>query len=156
MSLNLVTYFTKSLMSTPIRFFEEEFVPYGKQPASEYAVVKTSREGILRSVADDVSKLVGLTDNEIAYILGMTPRNLHRIQGEKRLGTDASERLLLLRNVLIHALDTFEGKENVVRHWLRTPIIELNEQSPLQMMDTVTGFGLVDNVLGRLDYGLPA
>lgn len=143
-------------MSTPVRFFEEEFVPYGKQPASEYAVVKTSREGILRSVADDVSDLVGLTDNEIAYILGMTPRNLHRIQGEKRLATDASERLLLLRNVLIHALDTFEGKETVVRHWLRTPIAELNDQTPLQMMDTVTGFGLVDNVLGRLDYGLPA
>ncbi|OJV19005.1 MAG: hypothetical protein BGO21_01910 [Dyadobacter sp. 50-39] len=143
-------------MSTPVRLFEEEFVPYGKQPASEYAVVKTSREGILRSVADDVSDLVGLTDNEIAYILGMTPRNLHRIQGEKRLATDASERLLLLRNILIHALDTFEGKENVVRHWLRTPIAELNDQTPLQMMDTVTGFGLVDNVLGRLDYGLPA
>lgn len=142
--------------SPPIRFVEEEFVPYGKQPASEYAVVKTSREGILRSVADDISDLVGLTDNEIAYVLGMTPRNLHRIQGEKRLATDASERLLLLRNVLIHALDTFEGKENIVRHWLRTPVIELNDQSPLQMMDTVTGFALVDSVLGRLDYGLPA
>ena len=144
-------------MSTPpIRFFEEEFVPYGRQPASEYAVIKTSREGIMRSVADEVSNLVGLTANEIAYVLGMTPRNLHRIQGEKRLGTDASERLLLLRNVLIHALDTFEGKENVVRHWLRTPVTALNDQSPLQMMDTVTGFGLVNDVLGRLDYGLPA
>jgi putative toxin-antitoxin system antitoxin component (TIGR02293 family) len=144
------------MSAPPIRFFEEEFVPYGKQPASEYAVIKTSREGILRSVADEISDLVGLTDNEIAYVLGMTPRNLHRIQGEKRLGTDASERLLLLRNVLIHALDTFGGKENVVRHWLRTPINALNDQSPLQMMDTVTGFGLVDDVLGRLDYGLPA
>jgi putative toxin-antitoxin system antitoxin component (TIGR02293 family) len=64
--------------------------------------------------------------------------------------------LLLLRNVLIHALDTFEGKENVVKYWLRTPISELNDQSPLQLMDTVTGFGIVEDVLGRLDYGLPA
>ena len=157
MSLNLVTYFTENVMSLPpTRFVEEEFVPYGKQPASEFLVVKKSREGLMRSVADEVSDLVGMTDNEIAYVLGMTPRNLHRIQGEKRLGTDASERLLLFRNVIIHALDTFEGKENVVRHWLRTPISELNDQTPLQMMDTVTGFGLVDNVLGRLDYGLPA
>jgi hypothetical protein len=30
--------------------------------------------------------LVGLTDNEIAYVLGMTPRNLHRIQADKKLG----------------------------------------------------------------------
>jgi putative toxin-antitoxin system antitoxin component (TIGR02293 family) len=86
----------------------------------------------------------------------MTARNLHRISADKRLGTDASERLLLLKNILIHALDTFEGKETVVRNWLRTPINELNDQTPLQMMDTVTGFSLVDDVLGRLDYGLPA
>lgn len=144
------------MAAPPIRFFEDEFVPYGRQPATEFAVIRTSREGVLRSAADEVGGLVGLTDNEIAYVLGMTPRNLHRIQAEKRLGTDASERRRLLRNVLIHSLDTFEGKENVVRHWLRTPIAELNDQSPLQLMDTVTGFGLVDDVLGRLDYGLPA
>nr|WP_295929609.1 antitoxin Xre/MbcA/ParS toxin-binding domain-containing protein [uncultured Dyadobacter sp.] len=143
-------------METPIRFFQEEFVPYGKKPASDFAVINTSREGVLRGVADDVSRLVGLTDNEIAHVLGMTPRNLHRIEAEKRLSTDASERLLLLRNVLLHALDTFEGKENIVRHWLRTSVSELNDQSPLQLMDTVTGFGLVEQVLGRLDYGLPA
>ncbi len=136
--------------------FRDEFVPYGSTPASDFNLIQTSRQGILRSTADDVAKLVGLTDNEIAYVLGMTPRNLHRIQPEKRLGTDASERLLLLKNILIHALDTFEGKDAIVRIWLRTPVSELNDQSPLQLMDTLTGFGLVEDVLGRLDYGLPA
>ena len=143
-------------MEATVRMFREEFVHYGKAPATDFNLIQTSREGVLRSAADEVSDLVGLTDNEIAYILGMTPRNLHRIQGDKKLGTDTSERLLLLRNVLIHALDTFEGKQNTVRNWLRTPIAELNDQSPIQLMDTITGFGLVDDVLGRLDYGLPA
>jgi putative toxin-antitoxin system antitoxin component (TIGR02293 family) len=64
--------------------------------------------------------------------------------------------LLLLKNVLLHALDTFNGKPAVVLQWLRNPIRELNDQTPIQLMDTVTGFGLVDDVLGRLDYGLPA
>lgn len=136
--------------------FREEFVSYNTTLTSDFNLIQTSRQGILRSTADDVAKMVGLTDNEIAYVLGMTPRNLHRIQPEKRLGTDASERLLLLKNILIHALDTFEGKDAIVRNWLRTPISELNDQSPLQLMDTLTGFGLVEDVLGRLDYGLPA
>lgn len=136
--------------------FREEFVSYNTTPTSDFNLIQTSRQGILRSTADDVAKMVGLTDNEIAYVLGMTPRNLHRIQPEKRFGTDASERLLLLKNILIHALDTFEGKDAIVRNWLRTPINELNDQSPLQLMDTLTGFGLVEDVLGRLDYGLPA
>ncbi|KAA0990579.1 type II RES/Xre toxin-antitoxin system antitoxin [Dyadobacter aurulentus] len=128
----------------------------GTRPASHFTLIRNSREGVSRATADEVSDLVGLTDNEIAYILGMTPRNLHRIQADKKLSTDASERLLLLRNVLNHALDTFEGKSNTVKNWLRTPLSELDDQSPLQLMDTITGFGLVDDVLARLDYGLPA
>ncbi|GLU51086.1 antitoxin Xre/MbcA/ParS toxin-binding domain-containing protein [Dyadobacter frigoris] len=136
--------------------FADRAVHYSATPVSDFSVIRTSREGVLRSVVDTVSQMVKLTDNEMAYLLGMTPRNLHRIAPDKRLGTDASERLLLLKNILIHALDTFEGKEAIIRNWLRTPISELNDQTPLQMMDTVTGFSLVDDVLGRLDYGLPA
>jgi putative toxin-antitoxin system antitoxin component (TIGR02293 family) len=129
---------------------------YGVAPVSDFAVINASRVGVNRSLVDTVSNMVKLTDNEMAYLLGMTSRNLHRIPHDKRLGTDASERLLLLKNILIHALDTFEGRETVVRNWLRTPLSELNDQSPLQMMDTMTGFSLVDDILGRLDYGLPA
>lgn len=136
--------------------FADRAVHYRASPSSDLSVIKKSREGVLRSMVDSVSGMVKLTDNEMAYLLGMTPRNLHRITPEKRLGTDASERLLLLKNILIHALDTFEGKEDVARNWLRTSVSELNDQTPLQMMDTVTGFSLVDDVLGRLDYGLPA
>ena len=139
-----------------LKIFSDKYVPYGLGPASDFSVIRASREGVLRSVADNVAKMVNLTDNEMAYLLGMTARNLHRIPSDKKLGTDASERLLLLKNVLIHALDTFEGKEVVVRNWLRTSLSELNDQTPLQMMDTLTGFGMVDDVLGRLDYGLPA
>ncbi|GGN14788.1 hypothetical protein GCM10010967_59110 [Dyadobacter beijingensis] len=69
----------------PIRYLEEEFVPYGKQPASEFLVVKTSREGIMRAVADEISDLVGLTDNEIAYVLGMTPF-LRKVHGYSERG----------------------------------------------------------------------
>jgi putative toxin-antitoxin system antitoxin component (TIGR02293 family) len=138
------------------KMLADRSVHYGASPVSDFTVIKTSREGVERSLVDYVSQMVKLTDNEMAYLLGMTPRNLHRISSDKLLGKDASERLLLLKNILIHALDTFDGKEVTVRNWLRTPISELNNQTPLQMMDTVTGFSLVDDVLGRLDYGLPA
>ncbi|TDE13973.1 DUF2384 domain-containing protein [Dyadobacter psychrotolerans] len=134
---------------------EKQF-SYGLRPSSDLTVIQKSREGVLRSVADEISGLVGLTDNDMAYLLGMTPRNLHRIPADKRLSTDASERLLRLKNVLIHALDTFENREHVVRNWLKSPLSELNDHTPLQLMDTITGFGMVDDVLGRLDYGLPA
>ncbi|RCR70143.1 antitoxin Xre/MbcA/ParS toxin-binding domain-containing protein [Larkinella punicea] len=127
-----------------------------KVASTPFEVVKTSRQGVLRAQVDEIAALVGLTDKEMAYVLGMTPRNLHRLLSQQPLNIEASERLLLLKNVLVHALDTFDGRTTTVLSWLKTPIRELDDQAPLQLMDTVTGFTLVDDVLGRLDYGLPA
>lgn len=127
-----------------------------QHPLPAFSIVNSSRLGIPRSEVDAVAALVGLTDKEMAYALNMTPRNLHRLKDDQRFGTDASERLMLLKNLLLHALDTFEGQKSIVLRWLRIPIVELANQTPLQLLDTVTGFGLVDDVLGRLDYGLPA
>ncbi len=126
------------------------------QPTSPFTVIASSRQGVLRAEVDEVAALAGLTDKEMAFVLSMTPRNLHRLPNEQRFGVDASERLLLLKNLLMHALDTFDGRKTTVLYWLRTPIRELGNQTPIHLMDTVTGFGLVDDVLGRLDYGLPA
>ena len=67
----------------------------GASLVSDFSVIQISREGVLRFMVDTVSEMVKLTDNEMAYLLGMTLRNLHWITSEKRLGTDASERLLL-------------------------------------------------------------
>ena len=124
--------------------------------SSSFALVQSSRQGLTRSEVDEIAALVGLTDKEMAYALSMTPRNLHRLKEDQRFGVDASERLLLLKNLLGHALDTFEGRKPTVLQWFRTPIRELSNQTPIQLLDTVTGFGLVDDVLGRIDYGLPA
>lgn len=125
-------------------------------PESPFALVQSSRQGMLRSQVDEVAALVGLTDKEMAFALSMTPRNLHRLKADQRFGVDVSERLLLLKNLLLHALDTFDGRQATVLAWLRAPIRELANQTPMELLDTVTGFGLVDDVLGRLDYGLPA
>jgi len=135
-----------SLQATPPSIF----------PLGDYSVIASSRQGVLRSEVDTVAAMVGLTDKEMAYALNMTPRNLHRLKAEQRFGVQASERLLLLKNLLIHALDTFEERKPTVLQWFRTPIRELANQAPIHLLDTVTGFGLVDDVLGRLDYGLPA
>lgn len=79
---------------------------------------------------------------------------MHCLKNDDRLARDASERVLLLTNLLRHALDVFDGDAGTVADWLRSPIRELNSQSPLHLLDTTTGFGLVDDVLGRIEHGI--
>jgi putative toxin-antitoxin system antitoxin component (TIGR02293 family) len=100
-------------------------------------------------------QLKKIPDNQISYLLGISVQNFHITSG-RSLNIDISEKFLLLESILIHALDTFEGKKTIAKNWLRTPICELDDQTPLQMMNTVNGFSMVNDVLGRLDYGLPA
>ncbi|MBO0934446.1 type II RES/Xre toxin-antitoxin system antitoxin [Fibrella aquatilis] len=119
-----------------------------------YTVIDKSRQGVLRSEADRVANMVGLTDKEMARMLNMSDRNLHRLKPDERLSRDASERLLLLTNLLQHGLDVFDNDADTLADWLRSPIRELNNQSPLQLLDTSTGFGLVDDVLGRIEHGI--
>lgn len=124
------------------------------RPFSEQEIIALSRQGVLRAEADRVADLVGLTDKEMAKALGLSASYLHRLKTDQRISRDASERLLLLENLLQHALDTFEGKAATVLGWLRVPLRELDYQTPWQTLDTVTGYQLVDRVLGRIDHGI--
>lgn len=119
-----------------------------------YAVIDKTRQGVLRSEADQVAGLARLTDLELARILNMSVRNLHRLKPDERMGRDASERLLLLTNLLQHGLNVFDEDTETLSDWLRSPIRELNSQSPLHLLDTTTGFGLADDVLGRIEHGI--
>jgi putative toxin-antitoxin system antitoxin component (TIGR02293 family) len=119
-----------------------------------YTVIDRARQGVLRAEVDQVAGLAGLADVDMARILNMSVRNLHRLKSDDKLGRDASERLLLLTNLLKHGLDVFDGDTETLADWLRSPIRELNSQSPLYLLDTTTGFGLVDDVLGRIEHGI--
>ncbi|MCF0063765.1 MbcA/ParS/Xre antitoxin family protein [Dyadobacter chenwenxiniae] len=121
-----------------------------------FAVIERVRAGILRGKADEVAGKIGLTDKEMAPILNMSERTLHRLRPDALLDTNSSERLLLLEQLLAHGLDVFDGRLDVLGRWLRTPLSELHQQTPLTILDTTTGFGMVHNVLGRIEHGIYA
>jgi len=166
------------------------------------SIISQARQGVLRRRVDEVARLVGLTDKEMARILNMSIRGLHGKATATRLSLDASERLLLLERLIQRGLAVFDGRADILARWLRTPLVELgyrpetdlsleliapgslrdmgsfsepikqttqpasketsstvsNEaviaQSPLAVLDTVSGFSLAEDVLGRIEWGL--
>jgi len=121
-----------------------------------FEVIKKVRSGIQRGKADEVAGKVGLTDKEMAPILNLSERTLHRLRPDALLDNNSSERLLLLEQLLGHGMDVFDGRADILGRWLRIPLSELHQQAPLTLLDTTTGFGMVHNVLGRIEHGIYA
>lgn len=121
-----------------------------------FGIVEQARAGVDRAKADEVARLVNLTDREMSRILNVSERTLHRIQPPTRFDSNASERLLLLEALIQHGLDVFDDRADVLGRWLRIPLSELRRQSPVSLLDTVTGFGMVHTVLGRIEHGIYA
>lgn len=119
-----------------------------------FAVIRQARVGVARSELRLLGEMLVLTGRELAALLGTTERTLaRRLTGADILDKAESERLLLLRNLNAHGVSVFESQANF-NDWLRRPLRLLEGQSPLEMLDTVTGFQVVEQVLGRLAYGV--
>ena len=123
---------------------------------NSFELVKQARAGVDRGKVDEVARIVGLTDKEMARILNLSERTLHRLRPDARLDSNASERLLLLENLIHHGLTVFDNRSDVLGRWLHIPLAELRRQAPVALLDTTIGFGMVHTVLGRIEHGIYA
>lgn len=128
--------------------------PYRPQRVSGLAIIEQARQGVPTQQVDQLTGLLQVSYKEMAAVLQVAERTLHRFRGEGHLDEHASERLLLVENLAAHGLLVFDGQADALADWLRYPLRELNGQTPLQLLTTISGFGLVDDVLTRIEYGV--
>ena len=134
----------------------QSYPAYHPQRASGFAIIERSRQGVPTKQVDKLAQLLNLSFKELAAVLQIAERTLHRFRSEGQLDVQSSERLLLLENLAAHGLLVFDDRADALAGWLRYPLRELKGQAPLQLLTTISGFGLVDDVLTRIEYGVYA
>lgn len=129
-------------------------VPHSQSGLAVFTLIGRARAGMAKTEVRNVSRQLELTVRELAPILDTTERTLaRRLEGAGELGKSESERLLLLQQLAEHGVDVFEDQGKFNR-WLRRPLALLEGQSPLELLDTASGFQVVDELLGRIEYGV--
>ncbi|WP_461102641.1 type II RES/Xre toxin-antitoxin system antitoxin [Spirosoma koreense] len=118
-----------------------------------FELIAQSRSGVTHAEVRKQASLLELTIRELAILLSMNERTMARRLVSGSLNKVESERLLLLKALAAHGLRVFEDQGKFNR-WLRRPLEILEGQSPLQLLDTATGFQVVDQILGRIEYGV--
>ncbi|WP_080056420.1 type II RES/Xre toxin-antitoxin system antitoxin [Spirosoma aerolatum] len=116
-------------------------------------LIDRSRHGLAGTEAGRVAALLGITDKEMARLLNQSVATFHRQVKATHLDAPTSERLLLLTRLATYGEAVFQDKGKFMR-WLQRPLRLLDDRSPLDLLDSSTGVQLVEDILGRIDYGV--
>jgi putative toxin-antitoxin system antitoxin component (TIGR02293 family) len=111
--------------------------------------------GLPRAAAQRLRQHLGLTERELAESLGISAKTLQRQsrQRDARLTPAQGDRLYRLARLAAFAEEVFEDPERA-RRWLREPQRGLGNRVPLDLLRTEAGAREVEDLLGRIEYGV--
>jgi putative toxin-antitoxin system antitoxin component (TIGR02293 family) len=118
------------------------------------SVVEELREGLPYARFTEFMRRSGLPQEAVTRVMQTPKRTLARRKAQGRLRPDESERLLRLSIVFEQAVDLFDGNAEAARRWLSLPSRALGGVSPLRMAETEVGSREVENLIGRLKFGV--
>ena len=116
-------------------------------------LISIARKGITFSRALALGSRLSLSIYDLAPILHISSRSLHRYSHDKVLAADTSAVVLRLEQLLDDGLSTFDNTDDL-SDWLKSPLPYLNGKTPLEYLDTPFGFDLVTQLLGRIRHGV--
>ncbi len=112
-------------------------------------------EGLSYHALKRLWETVDLPATDFCELVSISPRTLARRKEAGRLRPDESDRLLRLTRVVGLALRLFEGDLDNARRWLMTPQVALGGTAPLAYATTDIGVREVENLIGRIEHGIP-
>ena len=115
-------------------------------------LIELSRKGLSRAAVDLVAKKLSLSDRDMSRILNISERTFHRYSLDTQLDTSSTERLLKLMLLYQHGEEVFSTLDDF-KPWMKQSMRIFGDKSALDLLDTITGFELVDNVLSRIEFG---
>lgn len=118
---------------------------------SELTVEKV-RAGFSFNVFATLRDLLGLTDAELADLLLIPVRTFRRRAKTKSFDRDESDRLARVAAIYVKATKIFGPDQ--AREWMKTPLPALGGSTPLALSDTTLGAAEVEDLIGRIDYGV--
>ena len=112
------------------------------------------RKGLPAAAVTALAKKLDVANAVLSSKLGIPQRTLtRRLSQESRLTAAESDRTVRLARVYAQAIEMIGEKEKAVE-WLRTPNRALGGERPLDQLDTDLGARAVEDILGRIAYGV--
>ena len=123
------------------------------QTPSDFDLVNLVRAGVSKQSILALARKISLTIEEMANVLHISERTLQRYTPTTLVNTAYADKAIELARLYERGTAVL-GNEKEFNTWMRTPNHALNNEVPLNLLDTSIGFNLILQVLGRIEYGV--
>jgi putative toxin-antitoxin system antitoxin component (TIGR02293 family) len=121
---------------------------------SDLELTQLTRQGLPVGALLLMAQQLAVERRTVARVVGISDRTLsRRIAKDERLSAEESDRMVRMARVVAMATDTL-GSSAKASRWLQKPNRALNDQAPLELLDTDTGVRSVETILYRIEYGI--
>ncbi len=129
----------------------------GNHPFSRIELHKAMREGAFSYAVLDtlMAGLGALKKKDVAGVLGVSTRTLdrQRTAPERAMPADVASRTWMLAETMAKASEVFGGVKQA-ESWMDKPALGLDGLRPIEMLQTLQGAEVVNDLLTRLEYGV--
>ncbi len=127
--------------------------PTGKITFPPSKLVEVLRIGLPVRELNDLQATLDVPMEKLVPMLGISKATFHRRKLTGRLDQSESDRVLRYARLMGRAMEVMETQENA-RQWLTSPQFGLGGAIPLEYAETEVGAREVEDLLGRIEYGV--
>ena len=127
-----------------------------KKIASYLDFIKLSNTGISKASVYTLADNMGISRKYISeHIFDLSVKTMERKEDSEKLNRKISSHALEIAKLVQHVYRVFRDEEKIKR-WLNRENRALHNKKPVELLDTLSGLLLVDDVLGRIEEGVYA
>ncbi len=128
-------------------------VGLGLPESNRFTLIREIKRGIPFKTVAGLQACLDVSESKLAGVTHIALRTLARRKKEGRLGIDESERVVRLSSLFHQAVKVL-GSVEEARKWFKLPNRALGQSTPFDYADTEPGAREVEDVLGRIEYGV--
>jgi putative toxin-antitoxin system antitoxin component (TIGR02293 family) len=122
-------------------------------PTAPTEAVAAVRAGLPVAAFEALARALHVPEARLAQVVGVSATTLGRRKRAGALAPDEGDRVWRVAALFDRAAQVF-GDEEDAAAWFADPNLALGDVAPLALADTAPGVRAIDDLLGRIEYGV--
>jgi putative toxin-antitoxin system antitoxin component (TIGR02293 family) len=111
------------------------------------------KEGLTIEMMSALTANLDITEKHLAKVAGLSISTLAIRKKTGRLKPTESERIMRVDRIFRRAMEVFKD-QSIAKRWIKSPAKALGGIAPIDFTETDIGAREVENLLGRIEYGV--